>query len=217
MIKKFFGVIVSIILIGMSVAILLKASIGIGPYDALSQTVSNVTNIKVGTVTIILNSIFLLVQILLKRKNFKKFQILQVVLIFCLGYIINLFYYEIFTFEVGSYFQGVLLFILGTLISAFGVASVMNINILFTPLEGFLDALSYTFNGDFVKYRWGFDIFAVITSLVLALLFKEEIVIREGTILSLILFSPLMGYFMKLQEKPYKNLGLIDNINDNKL
>ena len=209
MIKRFLAMLLCICIIGMGIALSIKAGIGLGPYDALSTTLSNISLIKVGTITIIINGTCILLQILLLGKNFNKFQYLQVIVIFVLGYVINMFYYNVFTFEVNSYIQRVLLFILATAICGFAVGAIMNINVVYTALEGFLDALAIKTNGDFLKYRWGFDVIAVVMCLLLSYIFNSEYIIREGTIIALIIFSPILGVSMKFQYPYFKKWGLL--------
>lgn len=90
--KRFIGMLISVSILGLGIALILKASIGASPYDALSQTVSEISTIKVGTVTIIINSIFIMIQILLKGKNFPIIQYLQFIVIFLLGNVEIYFY-----------------------------------------------------------------------------------------------------------------------------
>ncbi|MFM1524591.1 MULTISPECIES: YczE/YyaS/YitT family protein [Helcococcus] len=209
MIKRFLAMLLCICIIGMGIALSIKSGIGLGPYDALSTTLSNISLIKVGTITIIINGTCILLQILLLGKNFNKFQYLQVIVIFVLGYVINIFYYNVFTFEVNSYIQRVLLFILATAICGFAVGAIMNINVVYTALEGFLDALAIKTNGDFLKYRWVFDVIAVVMCLLLSYIFNSEYIIREGTIIALIIFSPILGVSMKFQYPYFKKWGLL--------
>lgn len=209
MIKRFLAMLLCICIIGMGIALSIKAGIGLGPYDALSTTLSNISLIKVGTITIIINGTCILLQILLLGKHFNKFQYLQIIVIFVLGYVINMFYYNVFTFEVNSYIQRVLLFILATAICGFAVGAIMNINVVYTALEGFLDALAIKNNGDFLKYRWAFDVIAVVMCLLLSYIFNSEYIIREGTIIALVIFSPILGISMKFQYPYFKKWGLL--------
>lgn len=209
MIKRFLVTIISVSLVGMSVAFLMRAAIGIGPYDAFTQSFANLLNIKIGNMTIIINGIFLIIQLFLLGKKFPKTQYLQILVILSIGSIINLFYYNVLNFELSTYLYRFIFFITGIVISAFGVAAIMNMNFVFTPLEGLINALSKTFDGDFVKYRWGFDIFCIFVSLIFSFIFSQNILVREGTILSFLLFSPLLGYFMKLQKPVFVKYGLL--------
>lgn len=209
MFKRFLAMLVCICVIGMAIALSIKAGIGLGPYDALSTTLSNISLIKVGTITIIINGMCILLQILLLGKKFNKLQYLQLVVIFVLGYVINIFYYNVFTFKVTSYFNRVLLFVLATAICGFAVGAIMNINVVYTALEGFLDALALRTHGDFLKYRWAFDVFAVVMCLLLSFIFNSQYIIREGTIIALVIFSPILGVSMKFQYPYFKKWGLL--------
>lgn len=207
--KRFLAMLSCIAILGIGLAFILKAAVGIGPYDAVAQSVANITGIMVGTVTMILNTFFIVMQVAIKRKKFNPVQLLQFVVIFAFGSIVNFFLYQVLTFEVDSYLFRLSMFIFGTVIGAFGVAGVMNINVVYTPLEGFLSALSEVTNGDFVKFRMGFDLFSIVLTLILAFSFNIPLAIREGTIISAIFFSPIMGWFMKMQIPLLKKLNLL--------
>ena len=47
--KRLVGVLISILILGFGLALIFKAQVGAGPYDAVSQTLSLITNIKIGT------------------------------------------------------------------------------------------------------------------------------------------------------------------------
>lgn len=208
--KRLVGVLISILILGFGLALIFKAQVGAGPYDAVSQTLSLITNIKIGTITTIINGVFLLIQIITQGKNFPVSQYLQIVIIFALGYVINFFFYDVLAFELESYPVRILFFLAGTVIGAIGISGIVNINIVYTALEGFLIALSEKTNTDFVKNRFYFDIFCVVLTIALAYIFKVDLMIREGTILSAILFSPIMGFFLKTTKPLLEKLDLCE-------
>lgn len=208
--KRFIGMLISVSILGLGIALILKASIGASPYDALSQTVSEISTIKVGTVTIIINSIFIMIQILLKGKNFPIIQYLQFIVIFLLGNVVNIFLYNILNFEISNYLIKSFIYICGTLVSALGIAGIVNINIVYTALEGFLVAITEKTKSNFVKNRLYYDIICVILAIALAFIFKVDLQIREGTIISAFIFAPIMGYFMRITKPLFKKLGILD-------
>lgn len=216
-IKRFFSMLVCISILGIGLAFILKASIGVGPYDAVSQSISEIMRLKVGTITIILNGLFILGQIAIKKKKFNSVQLLQFVVIFIFGFVVNFFFYNVLQFNVNSYFAKIALFLFGTLIGAFGVAGIMNIDIVYTPLEGFLIALSEATNGNFVRYRMSFDIFSILLTFALAYSFNISLAVREGTIISALIFSPIMGWFIKQQKPILKRLGILQPVNKDEI
>lgn len=216
-IKRFFSMLACISILGIGLAFILKASIGVAPYDAVSQSISKITSLKVGTVIIMLNFLFILGQIAIKKKRFKTVQLLQFVVIFIFGFIVNFFFYEVLKFNVNSYFIKIALFLLGTFIVSFGVAGIMNIDIVYTPLEGFLNALAEATNGNFIIYRMAFDIFSIFLTLALAYSFNIPLAIREGTIISSLIFSPIMGWFIEYQKPIFKKLGILQPVNKDRI
>ena len=53
--KKYIALVIFVSLNGAACALALKAAIGVGAWDAFTQTMSKIFNIKVGTMGIILN------------------------------------------------------------------------------------------------------------------------------------------------------------------
>lgn len=208
MVKRFLGMIFSIILASLAISLLMKAAIGVAPNDAFTQTVANVTKVKIGNISMIINISFIIIQIIFLREKFEKTQYFQFVSAFFVGTVINVFYYNFLNFELTTYFSRLIVFLIGLATLSFTVASVMVIDFALGPLEGFLKMIADKTNGNFVKYRWYYDVVAVVMCLILSLIFKVDILIREGTLISLLLFSPLVGYFMKLLKPSYERLKL---------
>lgn len=63
-----------IALFGMSAgdALAIKADIGVAPLEALELSFTGLTMIKVGTIAIIINCIFIFIQMFILKKEFKK-------------------------------------------------------------------------------------------------------------------------------------------------
>ncbi|NLC64773.1 MAG: hypothetical protein GX753_03800, partial [Erysipelothrix sp.] len=66
--KQYLALVVSVMITGLGAAMSLKAGIGVGPWDALAQSLSYITLIKVGTVGMILNILCIFGQMILQKK-----------------------------------------------------------------------------------------------------------------------------------------------------
>lgn len=195
----------------MGVALMMKADVGLGAFDAMNSSLSNITHIKVGTMTTYTNMLIFLLQILILRKEFKKTQFLQVLLIFMLGEIINIFYYQIFRFEVSGYILKIMTFILGSLITSFGVAVLVNLDIVATPAEGLSTAIAKKSKFNFSQIRFALDVIVITFTLVITILFSLPMLLREGTIIGAIVFNISLAKFLKLLSiKNEKNI--VENI-----
>jgi uncharacterized membrane protein YczE len=210
-VKKYCLLVVLITFTGVGVAISLKASIGVGAWDAMTQSIAYLSGIKIGTIGIILNCLCVLGQVLLLRKNFKPLQLLQVPVSILLGIVVNFFLYDVLScFSWENYILRFILFILAVLLIAFSVSAVMVLNIVTFAVEGFCMALSKKINKDFSRIRQGADIFSIVVSLIITFGLSQMLTLREGTIIGMLIFGPLLGIFMKFLIPIFKKLHLIE-------
>ena len=162
-VKKYSLLVLLIIFTGMGVAISLKASIGVGAWDAMTQSIAFLTGIKIGTIGMILNCLCVLGQVLLLKKNFKPLQFMQVPVSILLGIVVNFFLYDVLSsFSWENYFLRFILFILAVLLIAFSVSAVMVLNIVTFAVEGLCMALSIKIKKDFSRIRQGADILVLL-------------------------------------------------------
>lgn len=76
-----------IITIGINLSII--SGLGISPVSAFTLPLSEAVNISLGTITIITYVIFVLIQILVLKKNFKKKNLLQAAFSFAFGFLLT--------------------------------------------------------------------------------------------------------------------------------
>lgn len=209
-IKRYIAIVVFATLVGVFAALSLKAAIGVSAWDALTQTFSDMIHIKVGTMGIILNCSCILGQIVILKKDFKPIQLLQAAVSVVLGLVINFMLYEIYTFELTAYWQNVALLIFAYTMMAFFVGAIMTINLVTFALEGLCMALERITPFEFAKIRQAVDVVSIILCFVLSFALKVPLALREGTIIGMFMFAPLMGVFMKLQKPLFEKWGLVD-------
>lgn len=211
MFRRIVVLVFGVIIVGCSSALTLKAAIGVGAWDALAQTGSDVMGIEVGTVGMCFNFLCILVQMVVLRKDFKIIQFLQIPVSILLGIIINFMLYQVYNnFIVTEYWINVVLLILGYIICAFAVGIVMVLDIVTFALEGACMAVSKVSGKKFHVLRQGVDVISVLLVMIIVLVTGVTLAVREGTIIGVLLFGPMMGIFMKLQKPIFKKLNLID-------
>lgn len=192
-----------IILVSLGASLTLKAEIGVGAWDALAQSGSFITKIKVGSVGMIFNLVCVFIEFLILRKNFKIKHLLQIGLSILLGYTINFFYYDLFgNLVLSAYYARVIVLIIGYCINAFVVAILMQIDVVTFALEGACMAICDKYELSFPKFRQGVDVVCIVLVAILTFLFPIPLSVREGTVIGMIIFGPLMGVFMKYT-KPF--------------
>lgn len=197
MIKKIVVLFISILLVSFSVSIVLKCAIGVGAWDAFSQTASGLIGIKVGTFSMFMNVTCVIAQMII-RKQIKITLILQIALAVLLGFLINFFYYELLgNWDTGSYLTTMIFFLIGNISCAFGVGTVTAQNFISFPLEGLSMEIANKLNRPFGKIRQLTDIITMMGVIILVLLFNGLMTIREGTVIGMIIFGPLLELYMR--------------------
>lgn len=208
--SRFIVVVISMIFTGIGASLALKAAIGVGAWDALSQSVSTVLNIKVGTFSMILNISCVVIQLLLLKKEFKVNHILQIFVSILIGFVINFMFYDILSrVTINNYFICVLLLILSLVICAISVSVIMAINFISFPLESCCMVIAKKTNKRFGFIRQAVDIISIIIAIGVALIFNSSITVREGTVIGMIIFGPMLDLFMKIMMPGLKKLELV--------
>jgi len=201
----------SILLVSFGASLAMKSAIGVGAWDSVSQTVSLITGIKVGTFSMILNSSCVAVQWLLLGKKFKIKRLLQVGVAILLGMGVNWVYYNLMgSIAFGSYPIQLMSFVVGMLIISFGVAMILTINYTAFPLEALCLVISDRTGWNFGKLRQGVDFGSIVVSLSLTLLFSSIFTVREGTVIGMLIFGPSLEYFMKRMKPSLQKIGMAD-------
>lgn len=208
--RKYFVLIIVLLLAAMGISLQMKAIIGVAPFDALNQTISFVTGIRVGDVVTFVQVGFVIAQILLLRKDTNWRIFLQVFVGLLLGQFVNLFYYFIFDgLVLENYAIRMVVFILGCLWVPIFIGSVMVLDLVTMPVEKFAMVLSNKTDFTFGQVRQAVDIVCVIIALTLTFVFSEPLTIREGTIISALTFGPLLSFYMPKVERQFRKWELI--------
>lgn len=105
------------ILTGLGTSMSIEGAIGISSFNALNYSLSNLFQMKIGTMTIILNLLFLFLYIVLTKGKFIVKYVFQLIAVSSMGIVINFFTYNIFDkMEVGNYFISVMYLVCGVFI-----------------------------------------------------------------------------------------------------
>lgn len=192
----------------LGIALLIKAGIGLGPVDAFNTSSSQLVNITIGTMTIFFNIFFVFGQIVVWRKDFLPIQYLQIPVTFLFGGMIDFFLIQVLTFELNSYIISWLIFLLGIIIMSFSIGAINTSRVIYSPLEGFCQALASVTKYNFVHYRWGADIVLIILSFIFVMMGADN-VLREGTVAMMLMFSPILNFFMEQQISWFHKAGII--------
>lgn len=209
-INRIIMVAIAMIITAIGASLGIKIAIGVGAWDALSQSISMVLGVKVGTFSMILNISCVLVQVFLLKDRFRFNHLAQIGVSILLGTVVNFMIYKVLSeIMIDNYFISMSLFILSVVMCALGIAMITAINLISFPLESCCMVLSKKINKNFGSIRQGVDIIAIIISLIITFIFKNSMTVREGTIIAMLIFGPMLDLFVKLISPSLRKLSLI--------
>lgn len=201
--KRIFILIVAIFLCGLGIAITTQADLGTTPISSLPYVLTFITPLSFGITTVIINILFIIIQILILKKEFKSFDLLQIFVGLVFGTSIDLGMYLSAPFKTHIYSLQILMLVIGSAVLALGITLECCANILYVPGEGVVKAVAYKTSKEFGKLKIGFDCILCFSAILLSLLILHHINgLREGTVIS----AFLVGWFICLYHKLFTKL-----------
>ena len=191
-IRRFLFLCLGLSIMAFGVAFSIKAALGTSPISSVPYVTSVISRLSVGTTTIIMNIMFVLIQIGILRRDYEWFQLLQIPAAIVFGTMIDVAEYVIAPIDVSNYFQQWLLCIIGIVLIALGVSVEVMANLVTTAGEGIVLAICKKAPIRFGNMKVIFDVTLVCIAIVLSLVFLKTLDgIREGTIAAALLSGRL--------------------------
>ena len=184
-IKRYFLFILGLFFTGLGVAFARHSALGVSPISSVANVLSlRFTFFSLGNWLILWNCVLILGQIIILRRDFKIYQLLQIPLSVLFGYFTDFGMWIVHFIPVKNYAVQFALLLCGILVIAFGVSLTVIANVIMNSGEAIVKAVSDKWNFEFGNVKVFFDISCVTVSVLLSLLlFNLKIVgTREGTI-----------------------------------
>lgn len=204
-IKRYILFILCLFFMGIGVALTKHGELGVSPISSVANVVSiKFPFLSFGTWLTISNCVLLLGQIVLLRKNFRLFQLLQIPLSFLFGYFTDFGLWMAGFIPNDNYIVQLMLVIIGILILGFGIALGVIANIILNSGEAFVKALADVIHKEFSNVKIVFDVSWVILSIILSLIFFNGSLVgtREKTIISAVFTGMAVKLWLKVLKDP---------------
>ena len=210
-IRTFFCIL-GLFIAGIGVAVTKKGELGVSPISSVANVLSlKYTDLSLGNWLIIWNCVLILGQIVVLRKKFQIFQLLQIPMSFLFGYFTDFGMWIISSIEVDTYIMRLGMVLLGTVILGFGISISVIANLILNSGEAFVKALSDTTHIEFGNLKVGFDITCVVLAIFLSLIFFDFKIVgtREVTIIAALLTGFVIKFITKRIRKPLEKIMII--------
>lgn len=185
---------------GLGVALTKTGNLGVSPVSSVANVLSiRFSRLTIGNWLIIWNCVLILGQVIILRKDFKLWQLLQIPLSFLFGYFTDFGMWIFSGIPTDAYYIRALCVIFGTIILAFGVTVTVKANVIMNSGEAFVKTIDDKCRLEFGTIKIIFDVSCVSLSIILSLILCKGHIVgtREGTV-----FAALtVGIFVKLFSK----------------
>lgn len=211
LLKRYFTLLVFLFLASIGIGLAIQIGIGLAAFDAFNQTVADTTGIQVGTIVMFVQLVFIFLQLLVLKKEANWKILLQIPFVVLLGQFINLSVYRIFGgLILESYLLRVLVFIFSQLWTSFFISTILVLDLIAMPIENLSYILSTKTAFTLGQIRQAIDVAFIVLSLAITLIFSVPLSVREGTLISALIFGPMLGFYMPRLVPYFVKWGLID-------
>lgn len=198
-------------IMALAISLMLKASVGVGAFDAFTQSVSLLSGIRIGTIAMGVNLLCVLGQLVILKREFGFNRLLQIPMSVLVGMLVNYFYYDLLEMvQFDYYLVALIVFFMSLVTVAFSVSIVMSLDLITPPIESFCMALTKHVPLKFSTLRQLVDILCIVISLGITVMFGYTLPVREGTVLGMLIFAPLLGFFIERAQPLLRKSGMIE-------
>lgn len=200
--KRIIFLCLGLTIMAFGVAFSIKAALGTSPISSVPYVTSTISGLSVGTTTIIMNFMFVLIQIAILRKKYDWFQLLQFPAAIVFGTMIDVAEYLLKPVEFSNYLEQWLLCVVGVFLVALGVSVEVMANLVTTAGEGIVLAICQVVPVKFSNMKVAFDVTLVCISIALSFIFLGHLDgVREGTIAAAVFVGLITKQTNKLMKK----------------
>jgi uncharacterized membrane protein YczE len=184
--------------LAFGVAMAVKADLGITPVNSIAFVLSKIFSLDHGLMTGVIYASYVLIQLLLLRREFRINNLLQAGAAIMFGWFVFL-CNHLLAFPVPEFYPVRLLFlIVGVIIIGLGIMLYLRANLLPQPAEGLILAIQKKTGWKLHNIKVAFDSSVVVIAAAISFIAIHRIVgIREGTLISMIGIGKCLGFFNK--------------------
>lgn len=201
--KRYLLLLAGLAIMAFGVAFSIKANLGTSPISSVPYVVSLFTPLTVGTATIVMHCVFILLQILILRRNYHLIQLMQLPVAFFFGYLTDFGVWAVQNITCTAYWQEWIVCLIGILLVAAGVSLEVKAGVVVLAGEGVVLSICKAIPSlKFGYMKVGFDVTLVIIACVLSIVFTGHLQgVREGTVAAAVMVGLIAKQFGKVLSK----------------
>lgn len=186
-----------------------KTGLGVSPIISIAYSVSQIWELNFGNTTLALYCLLVVAQFVIRRKNRRWTDLLQVPVALLVSQLLNLFDY-LLDIQLASFWWNLLLLIAAILLTGLGVVLSVNMRLVPNPGDGIVQAISDETGKGLGLTKNLFDVGCILCSVAIGLIFAGKLVgIGLGTILAVLGVGRAVALFNRLlKENMLRAAGL---------
>ena len=199
-IRRIGAYITGLFLIALGVSFSVKSNLGVSPVNSIPYVISLAFGIDQGHMTILVFCVFILLQAILLRREFRPINLLQVLCAFLFGYFVTLSNYIVAFEAPGFYPLRLTLLLLSIVLIAMGILLYLSAKLIPQPAEGLCLAIEKKTCWKYHKVKMTFDCSVVAIASSLSFFFNGELGgVREGTVIAMFGVAWMIGILSKIK------------------
>jgi len=197
----------ALFLMAVGVALSVNSNLGVSPVNSLPYVISQIIHVPMGTCVTVLFCFYILLQVIILRREFQPVQLLQIVFSTVFGYFVDFAKAIVGDFSIPTY-AGKLVMLAGSIfLIALGVMLYIDVELVPMPMEGLSSCIAKKLGKPFPTMKTVVDCIVVATGVVLSFVFLGKLDgIREGTIMTAMVTGKLIAVFRKLLSPVVKRI-----------
>ena len=191
-----------VVINSFGVALITKGALGTSAISSVPYVVSLFAPLTVGTATIVMHCVFILLQILILRRQYHPIQLMQLPVAVFFGYLTDFGVWAVRGIRCDTYWQQWIVCLIGILLVAAGVSLEVKAGVVVLAGEGVVLAICKVLPVKFGYMKVGFDVTLVVTACILSLVFTGRLQgVREGTVAAALMVGLIAKQFGKVLAK----------------
>ena len=191
---------IGLLILAFGVAFSVNSNLGVSPANSFPYVVSLILNTKMGNCVTVIFICYILLQILILRKDFQWINLTQILFSTLFGKFVDFAKMILDGFCFPTYAGRLLMLAISIVLIAIGISMYMGAKLVNMPTEGLASAIAAKLpNKEFHQTKVMVDCASVGTALILSVCFLGGLQgIREGTIISAIVIGKVIPYANKI-------------------
>lgn len=187
-----------LLLLAFGVAVSVNSNLGVSPVNSLPYVISKILNIPLGSCVTVVFCSYIVLQILILRREFQPVNLLQILFSTLFGYFVDFAKLVLGDFAIPTYAGKLVMLAVSIVLIALGILLYMDAQLVPMPMEGLTASIAKKQGKPFPTMKTIVDCVVVGTGIVLCFVFLGVLDgIREGTVITAVVTGKIIAWMRK--------------------